>query len=44
MRPVLTHDVGDDWHPSWALRERRLVFASGRDGNPEIYMMNADGR
>ena len=29
--------------PSQALTEPRLLFASSRDGNDEIYSMNADG-
>ena len=33
------HDVGPVWSPD----VRRIAFSSERDGNPEIYVMNADG-
>ena len=33
----------NDWEPSWSPDGRHVVFASQRDGNPEIYMMKADG-
>ena len=33
----------NDWEPSWSPDGRYIVFASQRDGNPEIYLMNADG-
>jgi len=40
-REVLTSS--NDWEPSWSPDGRYIAFASQRDGNPEIYMMNADG-
>jgi Tol biopolymer transport system component len=33
----------NDWEPSWSPDGRYIAFASQRDGNPEIYLMNADG-
>ncbi len=39
---VLTDAVGDDRNPRWT-RDGRIVFTSERDGNQEIYVMNADG-
>ena len=33
----------DDMWPAWSPDGRRIVFASTRDGDPEIYVMNADG-
>ena len=29
--------------PAWSPDGRRIAFVSNRDGNPEIYVMNADG-
>ena len=29
--------------PAWSPDGRRIAFHSKRDGNPEIYVMNADG-
>ena len=34
---------GDVQTPAWSPDGRRLAFVSGRDGNAEIYVMNADG-
>jgi TolB protein len=38
----LTDADGNDKHPRWT-RDGRIVFSSERDGNKEIYIMNADG-
>ena len=32
-----------DWLPSWSPDSQRIVFQSLRDGDMEIYLMNADG-
>ena len=32
-----------DWSPSWSPDGNRIVFESWRDGNVEIYVMDADG-
>jgi tol-pal system beta propeller repeat protein TolB len=32
-----------DYSPIWSPDSRRLAFLSDRDGNPEIYVMDADG-
>lgn len=40
-REILTSS--NDWEPSWSPDGRYIAFASERDGNPEIYMMNTDG-
>jgi dipeptidyl aminopeptidase/acylaminoacyl peptidase len=39
----LTNDAGHDYEPSWSLDSNLIAFVSERDGNPEIYVMNADG-
>jgi len=39
----LTTSPGDDGDPSWSPDDRQIVFSSARDGNPEIYLMRADG-
>jgi Tol biopolymer transport system component len=39
----LTIDGGHDWMPSWSPDGTRIAFISNRDGNNEIYVMNADG-
>ena len=33
----------DDMWPAWSPDGRRIVFTSTRDGDPEVYVMNADG-
>lgn len=38
----LTHD-GDSGHPSWSPDGTRIAFETRRDGNSEIYVMDADG-
>lgn len=32
-----------DIYPSWSPAGSKIAFTSGRDGEPEIYVMNADG-
>jgi Tol biopolymer transport system component len=38
----LTDTDADNWAPSW-LEPTRIVYASNRDGNAEIYIMKLDG-
>ena len=33
----------NNWHPAWSPDGSRIVFHSDRDGDDEIYLMNADG-
>ncbi len=40
----LTNDVGFNADPSFSPDGKQIVFASLRDGNAEIYLMNSDGR
>jgi TolB protein len=40
----LTDDPGDDMLPAWSPDGRTIAFVSTRDGNPEIYFMQSDGR
>ena len=39
----LTQNASDDWTPVWSPDGQRLAFASNRDGNTEVYVMDADG-
>ena len=39
----LTDSAGDDVLPAWSPDGRMIAFVSLRDGNPEIYVMLADG-
>ncbi len=39
----LTNDTTLDGQPSWSPDGRQIAFMSRRDGNREIYVMNADG-
>ena len=39
----LTFDDAFDSSPAWSPDGRRIAFESERDGNDEIYVMNADG-
>ena len=39
----LTNNTADDATPSWSPDSRKIAFISDRDGNFEIYVMNADG-
>jgi Tol biopolymer transport system component len=35
--------AGPDFDPAWSPDGKRIAFTSTRDGNNEIYLMNADG-
>jgi tol-pal system beta propeller repeat protein TolB len=39
----LTQDPAYDLDPSWSPDGQHVAFVSDRDGNPEIYVMEADG-
>lgn len=39
----LTDSSANNYDPWWSSDGQRIVFASDRDGNLEIYVMNADG-
>ena len=39
----LTESNGSDNQPAWSPDGNQIVFTSNRDGNSEIYVMNADG-
>lgn len=39
----LTNSIEDDTEPSWSPDGKRIAFTSLRDGNKEIYLMNAGG-
>lgn len=39
----LTDHAASDHHPTWSADGSKIAFVSDRDGNPEIYSMNADG-
>jgi len=39
----LTNNPGSDGSPQWSPDGKKIVFQSDRDGNSEIYVMNADG-
>ena len=38
----LTTNPAVDAFPAWSPDGRRIAFASGRDGNFEIYVLNAE--
>lgn len=40
----LTYGEGDDYAPRWSQDGKKIAFVSKRDGNPEIYVMDADGK
>jgi serine/threonine-protein kinase len=39
----LTNDPANDLNPLWTNDGRRIVFASSRNGNPNLYLQSADG-
>ncbi len=39
----LTSNAVSDLEPNWSPDGSRIAFVSNRDGNYEIYVMNADG-
>jgi TolB protein len=40
---VLTANMGQCEMPSWSPDGRHLVFSSTRDGDPRIFLMDAEG-
>lgn len=39
----LTEDKGSSWSPSWSPDGQQVAFVSDRDGDADIYVINADG-
>ena len=39
----LTNNSAADHSPAWSANGARVVFESNRDGNNEVYVMNANG-
>lgn len=39
----LTDDPAEDREPTWSPDGTKIAFTSSRDGNEEVYVMNADG-
>ena len=39
----LTNSAGEDEAASWSPNGSQLAFASNRDGDYEVYIMNTDG-
>ena len=39
----LTYDSAQDAQPAWSPDGTKIAFVSDRDGNADIYVMNADG-
>ena len=42
-RKRLTTNPAADVGPTWSADGKRIAFCSARDGNNEIYVINADG-
>jgi Tol biopolymer transport system component len=42
-RPDSLRLSSEDWSPSWSPDGQKIAFVSGRNGAPEIYVMNGDG-
>jgi TolB protein len=40
---LTNHEAGNG-SPVWSPDSTKIVFISGRDGNPEIYVIDVDGR
>ena len=43
MFSCYANNNAEDWGPDWSPEGDKIVFTSKRDGNYEIYTMNADG-
>jgi Tol biopolymer transport system component len=43
LRPLTDNQRIQDRDPKWSPDSRRIAFVTDRDGNREIYVMNADG-
>lgn len=39
----ITEDPAEDWTPAWSPDGQQIAFSSNRQGNWEIFIMNADG-
>jgi eukaryotic-like serine/threonine-protein kinase len=39
----LTHDISSDTRPTWSPDGKQIAFISNREGQPAIFLMNADG-
>ena len=44
MRQLTDEESTSDWNPMWSPDGSRIVFASRRSGNPDIWMIDSDGR
>src|SRR4030042_989106 len=42
-KTAMTNNPKDDYAPAWSPDGAKIAFLSNRDGNVEIYVMNADG-